>query len=190
MGYKKYAKDYEIEYVPQPGKKRDRAVRIYVGPYFQFRVSAERVRLLRWLYLAGVMTAFFFLLLPMSLNGALSRIWYVQIPAAAAWIPWVLVAASVWRLWTAKEKMEREHNDLLGGRMSGACLFLMILSGISAAGGVYAMVTTGGTAEDWLVPGCMICVCVCGALLFARRKELATVEVENPEKPQGKKHNA
>ena len=187
MSYKKYAKDYEIEYVVQPGKKREKAVRIYVGPYFQFAVSAERVRLLRWLYLAGVITAFFFLLLPMSLNGALGRVWYVQIPAAAAWIPWVLAVASVWRLWTAGEKVEREHNDLLGGRMSGACLFLAIFSGISAVGGVFALTKMGGAAEDWLVPACMACACVCSLVLFSRRKELVMIEVENPEKPQAKK---
>ena len=44
-------------------------------------------------------------------------------------------------------------------------------------------------SRRWLTA--ILCLaCVCGALLFWRRKELATVEVENPEKPQGKKNNA
>jgi hypothetical protein len=52
LGYREYAKDFEIEYVERPGKKRPKAVRIYVGPYFQLKVSAERVRWLKRFYLA------------------------------------------------------------------------------------------------------------------------------------------
>jgi hypothetical protein len=33
----------------------------------------------------------------------------------------------------------------------------------------------------------MVCAAVCSVVLFARRKDLAMIEVENPEKPQAKK---
>ena len=187
MGYKQYAKDYEIEYVDRPGKKRAKAVRIYVGPYYRFSASAERMHRVKWLYLAGLLSLGLFLLLPLCVNGVLARTWYVQVPLAAAWIPWVLAAASVWRLWTAKELVEREHHDLMGSRMSGASLFLLMLSAVSAVG---AIVTVGGIAaarEDWLVLCCAVCATACSAMLFFRRKDLHMTEVENPEKPQTKK---
>lgn len=187
MGYKQYAKDYEIEYVDRPGKKRAKAVRIYVGPYYRFNASPERVRRVKWLYLAGLLSLGLFLLLPLCVDGALSRTWYVQVPLAAAWIPWVLAAASVWRLWTAGELVEREHHDLMGGRMSGASLFLLIFSAISAVGAVVTVGSVEAAREDWLVLGCAVCAVVCSAILFFQRKDLHMTEVENPEKPQGKK---
>ena len=186
MGYKQYAKDYEIEYVDRPGKKRAKAVRIYVGPYYRFNASPERVRRVKWLYLAGLLSLGLFLLLPLCVDGALSRTWYVQVPLAAAWIPWVLAAASVWRLWTAGELVEREHHDLMGGRMIGASLFLLIFSAISAVGAVVTVGSVEAAREDWLVLGCAVCAAVCSAILFSQRKDLHMTEVENPEKPQGK----
>lgn len=187
MGYRQYAKDYEIEYVDRPGKKRPRAVRIYVGPYYRFAAPAEKIRQVKWLYLAGLVTLALFLLLPLCVDGTLARTWYVQVPAAAAWIPWVLAAASAWRLWTAGDLVEREHHDMMGGRMSGACLFLLIFSCISAVGGVLTVMQIVAAREDWLVVGCMLCAAVCSAGLFSCRKSLEMTEVENPEKPQAKK---
>ena len=187
MGYKQYAKDYEIEYVDRPGKKRAKAVRIYVGPYYRFSASPERVRRIKWLYLAGLLSLGMFLLLPLCVDGALSRTWYVQVPLAAAWIPWVLAAASVWRLWTAGELVEREHHDLMGERMSGASLFLLIFSAVSAVGAFASIGGVEANREDWLVLGCAVCAAVCSAMLFFQRKVLHMTEVENPEKPQTKK---
>ena len=186
MGYKQYAKDYEIEYVDRPGK-RPKAVRIYVGPYYRFAASPEQIRRTKWLYLAGLMSLALFLLLPLCVNGTLARTWYIQVPAAAAWIPWVLAAASVWRLWTAGEKVEREHHDLMGQRMSGASLFLLIFSLISAVGAVMTVGRIEAVREDWLVLGCAVCAAVCSAVLFLRREDLRMIEEENPEKPQAKK---
>ncbi len=190
MGYKQYAKDYEIEYVDRPGKKRPKAVRIYVGPYYRFTAPPERMRQTKWLYLAGLMSLGLFLLLPLCVNGALARTWYVQVPVAAAWIPWVLAAASVWRLWTAGELVEREHHDLMGGRMSGASLFLLIFSLVSAVGAALTVGRIDPAREDWLVLGCALCAAACSTLLFARRKDLHMTEVENPEKPRTKNSDA
>ena len=47
MGYKKYAKDYEIEYRDRIGRRKPEAVRIYVGPYFKFDVSPEEIKKLK-----------------------------------------------------------------------------------------------------------------------------------------------
>ena len=187
MGYRKYAKDYEIEYVQQPGKKREKPVRIYVGPYFRFKASPERITRLRWLYLIGMLLIAAMLIVPMCLDCTFTRIWYVQGPAAAAWIPWLLAAGATWRLWTAKELVDREHHDMMVDRMGGASLFLMGLCCVTVAACVIALLQNEAELPDKIVCGCYVIAAVCGVALFSRRKELEMLQVENPEKPQTKK---
>ena len=188
MGYRKYAKDYEIEYVDQPGKKRPKAVRIYVGPYFRFKAEPGRIRKLKWFYLIGLLAIAVFLLIPMLIDCAFTRTWYVQVPAAAAWIPWCLAMAACWRLWTAGEKVDREHYDLLHDRMSGSCLFLMGLCLGSAAGCVLAQTKLTPAVQDYIVCFCSVAAAIAGIVLFSKRKDLEMIQEENPEKPQAGKH--
>lgn len=188
MGYRKYAKDYEIEYVTQPGKKHPKAVRIYVGPYFRFQADPARIRKLRWLYLIGLVLTAVCLLVPMMIDCAFTRTWYVQGPAAAAWIPWCLASGACWRLWTARDKVVREHCDLLYDRMGSASLFLMGLCLCSCVGCVLAQMNMTPAPEDCTVCLCSLASAAIGIVLFSRRKELEMVPEENPEKPQAGKH--
>ena len=187
MGYRKYAKDYEIEYVTPPGKKRPRAVRIYVGPYFRFKASPARIQKLKWLFLIGLVLTAVCLLIPMMIDCAFTRTWYVQGPAAASWIPWCLASAACWRLWTARDKVDREHYDLLHDRMSSACLFLMGLCLGSGVGCVLAQTSRQPAPEDYVVCFCYLAAAVMGIILFSKRKELEMIQVENPEKPWNRK---
>lgn len=187
MGYRKYAKDYEIEYVDRIGKTREKAVRIYVGPYFRFIASPEQIRRLRLSYLVLILLAALLLVVPMCIDCAFTRTWYIQIPAAAAWIPWVFSAGALWRLWTAGEKVEREHYDMLYGRMSGASVFIMIFSAISIIGCAALLIKQGGTGRDIISALCCVGVLVCSSLMFSKRNLLKMSEEENPEKPQAKK---
>lgn len=184
MGYRDYAKDFEIEYVEQPGKKRPKAVRIYVGPYFRFRVSPQRVKFLRWFYLAGLAAMAVLLLIPMCIDCGFTRTWYIQGPAAGAWIPWVLAVGAAWRLWTAGERVDREHCELLHDRMSSACFFLMGLCGISCIGCVVSLSNGAAAAADHIVCACCLGSTLCATALFAKRKELEMVRVEEPGKKQ------
>ena len=185
MGYREYAKDFEIEYIQRPGKKRPKAVRIYVGPYFQLKVSPEQVRRLQRFYLICLLACAAFLLIPMCIDCTFTRIWYIQVPAAAGWIPWLLAADSVWRLWTAKPRMEREHADLIHDRMSSSSLFLTGFFGISCIGCTMQMGSQVAGA-DWLVSLSYVAGLLCSCAMFARRKELEMNRLENPEKPQAK----
>lgn len=189
MGYREYAKDYEIEYVQVEGRRRPKAVRIYVGPYFRFRKAPEVIRKRKWQYLLLQVLTALALLIPMMIDCRFTRIWYVQVPAAAAWIPWMLACGAVWRLWTAGEKVEREHYGLLHDRMRGASFFLMGLAGISALGSVVALVQETPSAADMIVCGCHLAALTCGAAMFAMAKDLEMYPVENPEKPQAKKNS-
>ena len=178
MGYREYAKDYQIEYRERLGKKRPEAVRIYVGAWYRFSAPPERIRFLRWLYLIGLILIFAFLLIPMCIDCAFTRTWYIQVPAVAGTIPWIFAACATWRLWTAGEKMTREHDKLTGSRMNGATLFLTGLSAISFIGCCIQFFTLTPGAADYVVSICCLLNVLCCAALFARRKELTTVLVE------------
>lgn len=179
MGYRDYAKDYEIHYEEIPGRKKPKAIRVYVGPWFRFRVSPERIRYLRWAYTLGLGVIAAALLIPMCIDCAFTRTWYIQTPAVAAWIPWLLAAASTWRLWTAGERVDREHRDLLHDRMSGASLFLMGLCMISTVGCVVLLSQQKAQAADFLVCGCSLVSAVGGMALFALRKDLQMERIED-----------
>lgn len=190
MGYRKYAKDFEIEYVDRPGKKRPKAVRIYVGPYFRFSVPPERVRWLRRFYLIGIFVMALLLLIPMCIDCGFTRTWFIMTPFAAAWIPWVFSAAATWRLWTAGEKVDREHYELLHDRMSGSSLFLMGFSLIAAVGCALRLSQISASVKDYLICACAMGAGTCGVLLFSKRRELEMIQEENPEKPQAGKKKA
>lgn len=172
MGYREYAKDYKIEYQDHPGQKKPKAVRVYIGPWYRFTESPEKIRFLKWFYLIGMAILAVLLLIPMCMDCAITRVWYIQMPAVAAWIPWVFAACATWRLWTAGEKVEREHRNLLCDRMNGATLFLMGLCFISVLGCVYASPVLTMKAADYVASGCYILSGICGTALFSRRKLL------------------
>lgn len=181
MGYRDYAKDYQIRYEETQGKAHPRSVRVYVGPYFRFKAEQAKIRKLRWFYTIGLAACAVFLLIPMCIDCTFTRTWFIQVPAAAAWIPWVLATASTWRLWTAGEKVNREHRDLIHDRMSGACLFLMGFCLISVFGCVRMMGTFSPTLSDYLVCGCCVGSELSAIALFSRRGELEMVPVAQPE---------
>lgn len=187
MGYREFVKDYKIDYVDRPGSKRQKAVRVYVGPWYEFTASPEKIRFLRWLYLSGMVALAVLLLIPMCIDCVLTRIWYIQVPASAAGIPMVFAVCATWRLWTAGQKMNREHNSLLGSRMKGACLFLMILPGISCAGSIHGLLTKTVSARDYLVCACYILALATAVILFSQRKGLDTQMTDPGENKKSKK---
>ena len=128
------------------------------------------------------------LLIPMCVDCVFTRTWFIQVPASAAWIPWLFAAAAGWRLWTAGEKVTREHCDLLHDRMSGASLFLLGFTAVSAVGCILQLSRLEPAVEDYVTCACALGSVVCSLLLFSKRKELEMVQEENPEKPQAGKN--
>lgn len=189
MGYRDYAKDYEIEYQDQPGKRRPKMKRIYIGPYYRFSISEKRVRWLRWFYLINLILAASFMMIPMCIDCPFTRTWYIVVPSVAAWIPWLLAAAATWRLWTAHGKVNREHYELMHERMSGASLFLMGLNAISAIGCLTSLSNQTATTPDYLICVGALGAVFCAAALFSRRKELEMTREENPEKSHRNKES-
>lgn len=187
MGYKKYAADYEIEYIERLDKKRPQARRIYVGPYFVFDLSTAELKKLRLFYIGLCALTAAFLLVPMCIDCGSTRTWYVQLPAAFAWIGWVLAVYSLWNLLSYKERAEREQRDGICDRMSSGTFTMALFTAIASVGAVIYLVKNSIALPDILVLLCNFAALACAILMFSRRKRLEMRQIENPEKPQTKK---
>ena len=187
MGYKKYAADYEIEYIERLDKKRPQARRIYVGPYFVFDLSTAELKKLRLFYIGLCALTALFLLVPMCIDCGSTRTWYVQLPAAFAWIGWVLAVYSLWNLLSYKERAEREQRDSICDRMSSGAFTVALFTAIASVGSVIYLIKNSIALPDILVLLCNFAALACAILMFSRRNRLNMRQVENPEKPQTKK---
>lgn len=172
MGYRKYAKDYEVEEVPQEGKRRVKYVRTYVGTYYRFLAKPERVAWLKRFYVLLLLIEALLLVVPMCIDCPFTRAWYVAGPAIICWLPWIFAASSTWRLWTAGKKVVREHRDLLYDRMSGATVFLMGFACISVVGCILALFQMEAGFRDYLICFDLLAAAACSVPLFSHRKEL------------------
>ena len=179
LGYREYAKDYKIEYEDVPGRKRPKAKRVYIGPWYRFSESPEKIRFYKWFYLIGMAVVAVLLLIPMLLDCSFTRAWYIQVPGVATWIPWVFAACATWRLWTAKEQVEREHRNLLCDRMSGSTMFMMGFCLISFLGCIVSSTVHTMKAADYVVSFCYMLSGICSIMLFARRKMVGMEKIEN-----------
>ena len=178
MGFREFAKDYKIEFVDRPGRKRPKAVRVYIGAWYRFK-APEKIPFMKWFYLVGLAVIAATTLVQMGIDCSFTRKWYVQIPAVTAWIPWVFAACATWRLWTAKEKVDREHKSMLSDRMNGSSLFLMMFTVASFLGCVFETATNAAQLIDIVVTGCSMISGVTAIALFSKRKSL---EMEITEK--------
>lgn len=178
MGYRDYAKDYEIRYEEREGRKRPKAVRVYIGPWFRFVQPPQRIRRLRWFYLVLLFLTAAFLLIPMCIDCGFTRTWYIQVPAAVAWIPWLLSGGAVWRLWTAGEQVNREHYELLHDRMSSSCLFLMGFFLISCVGCAVKLSEGSAAPADYLVCLSNMAGGISAMAMFSQRKALEMTRAE------------
>lgn len=181
MGYRKYAKDYEIEYIDRIGKRKPEAVRIYVGPYFRFEAPTEKIAKLKRIYLILAVISAVALLVPLCMNCEATRTWYIQVPGVIAWIPWVLAACSVWRLWTAKDKVEREHYDMIYQRMSGATVFMSIFGFISFVGSMVFSAKGSASVADLYIGTFYLIFTACAVVMLIKKKDLKMTDEDNPQ---------
>ena len=68
LGYRDFVKDYKIEYEDVPGRKRPKATRVYVGPWYRFTEPAGKIRFLKWYYLIGMAVIALLLLIPFAVK--------------------------------------------------------------------------------------------------------------------------
>ncbi len=177
MADRKYASDYRMEdQVDAQG--RVRSVRVYRGSWYRFSCGKEEARRrgLR-LLLCGVVLCLCLLPLLLS-NTAISHTAYVLLPMAFVLIPVYHLVAVGWRMRTYEEKLTRQQKDLTQGRLHSSCIWLVVLAGVTLAGGLVYWLRQG------LEPGDSICIAGLAAAfglslyLMKRKHDADTLEVQ------------
>ncbi len=179
MGARKYAGDYRLENVP--GRKgKLRTVPVYRGARFRFSSPPERLRSAKRRCLLCHSAASVGLLIPMLLTVEMLRRWYVLLPLVLCLLPAAGLWRSVYRLFTARETVIREHKEQMQEQLAGAGVALMILAGLSLLGQIAAYFRGCG-AENWSLHLCTVLVIAASAALFAGRNALRLEEVPKEE---------
>lgn len=148
---RKYIKDYRVEHVLTPNGKR-KPVPVYCGDWFIFVDPADRIRraaaALCVLTLAVIAT----LIPPLVVKTNYSEQLYITLPLLFLIPPVYMFCTGLYRIWTAKEKVTREHKDKIDRRISQAAVFLLVVSLLLIPGSVVYLFVSDAplTAVDWL----------------------------------------
>lgn len=181
MAKYKYAGDYRLENVLDRNGKMT-TVSVYRGTYYRFLAPDATVRLMKRLYLEIYIVALacWFALLCMNLRRT-NFGWLVLVPMALAAIAVLFEGCAMWRLATAGDKVTREHNDKLYGRVASASTAHMILGGIGLVGSILILCTNAFRRQYLLVLLLQLLFTVGGFVMFRFRKNLQMEPVPETE---------
>lgn len=176
MVSRKYTKDYRIEpYLDRNGRLRDRSV--YCGAYFTFDAPLPEVRRTMWL-LAGLnLFITVTVALPMAFACSYFRQFYLVLPQAFLFLPVYFTWAGLLRVYTAKDKVTREHRDKIVHRIPVASLFTLILSAVLGIGTVIYACLGGLQGADYLAAVCSFLRLIPAIWAFLLRKRFPMKEL-------------
>ena len=159
MVSRKYTSDYRLEDTLDPKTGRMGTRSVYAGQWFRFRADAAAVKRAARAY--ALLTALCALVYvpPLLLDPPAMRAAYVALPFVALILPLFYLAAGCKRLFTAKDRVTREHRDKIVERLRGASISACALSGVSLVGLVVYWCLRSFAAIDLL--------CACAAALIA-----------------------
>lgn len=140
---RKYVQDYRLDNVLTTGG-RLKTVPVYVGDWYEFEASEGAIRKTKLRYgvyaAVAVLSLVWLLLFTNHMRTESSSGWYVVVPAAISILFLFFACLSIYRLFTAKGPVTREHKDKTHDRMAAMSLVLMILSGLCVCGCVYHLI--------------------------------------------------
>lgn len=150
MVSRKYTSDYRIDDFVDPNTGKVATRTTYIGKYYRFRAPKAQVARARKVYAAlSALTAVLFAV-PMFLDPDVLRAFYAALPFAAITIPMAYLAAGCQRLYSAKDKVTREHRDKSAPRLRGCGISVCVLAGISMIGMIVCACLHGFSAADWI----------------------------------------
>ncbi len=178
MVTKKYVKDYKFsETVTERGRIKTEAV--YSGRYFRLKdASGAKKAAVPMLVMLGVL----WLLVAAALvpNSGAAHILYVLVPYAFSALPLGKLTQSMLFVRRAGDKLIRSEADKISGQLPSAAVWLMILSGVPAAGLALTLLinkTAPGGADVFFA---FVCAALfgAGAGIFRRRSVFSSEEAE------------
>ena len=172
MVSKKYTKDYRVEArLTKRGVVCDEA--IYCGDYFTFSRPREDVRRSMWYLSAAELGIALSILAPMCFPCAYCRQMYVVLPLVLCLIPVFFLAAALYRVRSAGEKVIREHRDKIANRFPACALLQLIGTGLVLIGSVVFVILGEPDVIDWIFSALSVLRVAASVLIFLRRRDFA-----------------
>lgn len=171
MASKKYLADWALE---EQVNSKGRIVRqaVYRGTWFAFAAPGETLRRTKRRYAVLSVVCFAAYIGALCFNAPCAHIWYTMIPFALMALPEYFLAAGLYRLVTAKERVTREHRDKLAPRYAGASLALAICAALGLVGQLFYWLRGGGTGLDVVFVLAAAILLGASVWMFAHRKAL------------------
>ncbi len=168
---RKYVSDYRLDNVLGADGKL-KTVPVYTGEWYEFEASEEEIQKTRLRYLLLLVGAVLSLLWLLVFTNHMDRGWYLSMPAALSTIFLLFAGMSVYRLWTAKGPVTREHKDKTHDRMATSTLFVMILSCLCLIGCIYHLIWVKAGFQQFVFTFFAAVYAACSIGMFAGRKAL------------------
>ena len=172
---RQYVKDYRVDHAAESG--RGKAVPVYTGVYYRFCAGDAQLRRAKRRFCVLVLLCALAALLPLLLDSEATRHLSVLLPLVAAPLPVFWLLAGLRRLWTAGERVTREHRDKLHDRFAVWSLALLALSAASVVGESVFCVRNGCGAAEAALLACGLLQGGASLLLFREKKVLRMEEV-------------
>ncbi|MBE6753499.1 MAG: hypothetical protein E7559_03980 [Ruminococcaceae bacterium] len=128
MSFRKYAGDYRLENIPDKKGVLKTEV-VYRGAYYRFTGSAEELASAKPRLVVGGLLFCIAQIISVTLNTRCARCMWVILPQSFAILAGALMAAGIWTLLRAPERMTREYAEKTHNRINGGSLMAMLLSG-------------------------------------------------------------
>ena len=176
---KKYTADYRME-LSMDAKGRIREKPVYCGAYYRFEQPNESVRKSTVILVLALLAAAATVLIPMFIKNECVRQFYAFLPQAFALIPLYMFAASLLRIFSAKDEVIREHKDKIVCRLRNASVFLMVVSVLSAAAAIAFLIIDTPVTKDYVMIVINFLRLPFAGLLLALRKRFEVTEIDTP----------
>ena len=159
MVSRKYTSDYRLEDTLDPKTGRMATRSVYQGQWFRFCAGAAAVKRTAWIYTLLTALCALGFVLPLLFDPPAMRAAYVAVPFVALVFSLFYLAAGCRRVFTAKDRVTREHRDKIVERLRGASVSACALSGVSLVGVIVYWCMRGFAAAD------LTCACASALLL-------------------------
>lgn len=171
MVSRKYIKDYERRKVTGPNG-REKTEFVYQGDWYCFLEKDEVVlRTKKRFYLLTLLCVALYLAV-MFMNAPCSHVNYVIIPFAAMAFPLYFIIKGCLRLYTAKDKVNREHRDKIENRLSLWLGIMLILAVADVVAHIACFVLNGVVFMDILNLVFTVAVLLCTHFMLRMLKYL------------------
>lgn len=177
MVSKKYVNDYRIDLDYNPLTKKQKMSAHYIGPRYSFVREAELGRTKRrFIAVSLPMEAAYWAML--FINAPCGHVWYAMSGIVLLMIPMFFLLTFLYRLFTAKALITREHRDKIEYRLSMVAHLSLILSAAALAGHIVYSILHRDTGADILFYIFTSVILLCAVILLKLRPFVELRETE------------